>query len=285
MAKIDINSYAKINLFLDVLNKREDGYHNIKSLMQTIDLHDNLQISESKSGIELSCDNYNIPLDERNTCHKAAKLIMDKFNIKAGLKIEIKKIIPDKAGLAGGSSNAAAVIKAINELWKLGMSIDDMQEIGAKIGADVAFCVRGGTCLCEGLGDIITELNSFIWQNILVIKPSFSISTPLAYKTLRTKDHNHYMDNNILYYINNNEHYNTCMSIANTLELAAFRLQPQIPLIKEEFKETGAISSLMTGSGSAVFGFYDDKASLMKAYDKLSKKYDKIFITKTVNNI
>lgn len=283
MKQIKLNSYAKINLFLDVLNKREDGYHNIKSVMQRVDLYDKLQISENKFGIELICDHPKIPLDERNTCHKAASLIKEKYNINTGITIKIKKTIPSGAGLAGGSSNAAAVITGLNELWKLGMTENEMQELGLMVGADVAFCLKGGTCLCEGLGDIITELKAFIWENILIIKPNFSISTPLAYKTLTEKEHNRYRDNKILNYINDNDYYNTCMSVANTLELAAFKLQEHIPLIKEEIKNTGAISTLMTGSGSAVFGFYMDKSSIMKAYKSLSKKYNRIFICKTVN--
>lgn len=280
---IKLNSYAKINLFLDVLNKRSDGYHNIKSVMQQIDLHDELQISESESGIKISCDNYAIPLDERNTCYKAAVLIKEKFDIRTGLNIIIKKTIPDEAGLAGGSSNAAAVIKGIDKLWDLGMSIEEMQEIGVKIGADVPFCIRGGTCLCEGLGDKITELKPFIWENIIIIKPDFSISTPVAYKTLTDNEHNYHTENKILDYINDSDYYKTCMSVANTLELAALKLQPQISSIKEELKNSGAISSLMTGSGSAVYGFYCDKASMLSAYDKLSKKYSKIFTSKTIH--
>lgn len=283
MNKIKLNSYAKINLFLDVINKREDDYHNIKSVMQRVNLYDKLEISENKFGIELSCDNRKIPTDERNTCHKAAYLVKEKFNITKGVKIHIKKTIPFGAGLAGGSANAASVIVGLNELWNLGMNIDEMQEIGVKVGADVAFCLRGGTCLCEGLGDIITELKPFIWENILIIKPNFSISTPLAYKTLTENEHNRYKENKILSYIDNNDYYNTCLSVANTLELAAFKLQKQIPLIKEELINTGAISSLMTGSGSAVFGFYTDKSSINRAYDILSKKYNRIFICKTIN--
>lgn len=283
MNQIKLNSYAKINLFLDVLNKREDGYHNIKSVMQRVDLYDKLQISESKFGIELTCDHPKIPLDERNTCYKAASLIKEKFNIKTGIAINIKKTIPSCAGLAGGSSNAAVVIIGLNKLLKLGMTANEMKELGLKVGADVAFCLKGGTCLCEGLGDIITELKPFIWENILIIKPNFSISTPLAYKTLTEDEHNRYRDNKILNYINDNDYYNTCISVANTLELAAFKLQAQLPLIKEELKNAGAFSTLMTGSGSAVYGFYMDKSSIMKAYKALSKKYNRIFICKTVN--
>lgn len=283
MKRIKLNSYAKINLFLDVLNKREDDYHNIKTVMQRVSIYDKLEIFENKYCIELACDNRKIPIDERNTCYKAAALIKDKFNINTGIKIIIKKTIPSGAGLAGGSSNAAAVITGLNELWKLGMTMEEMHEIGVKVGADVAFCLKGGTCLCEGLGDIITELNPFIWENILIIKPDFSIPTPIAYKTLTEKDHNKYSDNKILDYINANDYYNTCMSVANTLEFAAFKLQAQIPQIKKELIKSGAISSLMTGSGSAVFGFYTDKSSITKAYDILSKKYNRIFICKTVN--
>ncbi len=283
MKKIKLNSYAKLNLFLDVLNKREDGYHNIKSVMQRVSLYDKLDISETASGIELSCNVPKIPLDEKNTCYTAALLIKEKFKIDTGVKIEINKTIPSEAGLAGGSSNAAAVILALNKLWDLGMTADEMKEIGLKVGADLAFCLKGGTCLCEGLGDIITELNPFIWDNILIIKPDFSISTPLAYKTLTEDDHNKYIDNKILSYISSNNYYKTCLSLANTLEIAAFKLHPEIQLIKKELINTGAISSLMTGSGSAVFACFMDKSSITKAYNILLKKYNRIFICKTVN--
>ncbi len=281
---IKLNSYAKINLFLDVINKRQDGYHNIKSVMQEIDLHDEVQINESKSGIIISCDNYNVPLDEKNTCYKAAMLIKEKFNINLGVSISIKKTIPTEAGLAGGSGNAAAVIKGLNKLWNLGMSIDEMKEIGIKIGADVPFCLTGGTCLCEGVGDKITELKSFKWDNIIIIKPDFSISTPLAYKNVTDKEYNYYENNKILDYINNNDYHNTCISVANTLEVAAIKLCPQISLIKYDLNSSGAISSLMTGSGSSVYGFYDNNALMLAAYGELAKKYNKIFITKTANN-
>lgn len=279
---IKLNSNAKINLFLDVINKREDGYHNIKSVMQEIDLHDEIIITECKSGIILSCDNYNVPLDEKNTCYKAALLIKEKFNIDLGVSIIINKTIPTEAGLAGGSGNAAAVIKGLNSLWGLGMTADEMKTIGTNIGADVPFCLTGGTCLCEGIGDKITELKPFIWDNIIIIKPSFSISTPLAYKNVTSDDYNCYKDNKILDYINDKDYYNTCMSVANTLEVAAVKLEPQISLIKEDLKKCGAISSLMTGSGSSVYGFFENKASMLAAYDKLSIKHEKIFMTKTI---
>lgn len=281
---IKLSSYAKINLFLDVIDKRQDGYHNIKSVMQEIDLHDEVQINEIKSGIIISCDNYNIPLDEKNTCYKAARLIKEKYDISMGVKISIKKVIPTEAGLAGGSGNAAAVIKGINKLWNLGMSIDEMKEIGIKVGADVPFCLTGGTCLCEGVGDKITELNPFKWDNMIIIKPNFSISTPTVYKNVTDKEYNYYKDNKILDYINNNDYYKTCLSVANTLEIAAIKLQSQISLIKNDLISSGAISSLMTGSGSSVYGFYESTTSMLTANDKLSKKYNKIFNARTLNS-
>ena len=278
---IKLKSYAKINLFLDVLNKRPDGYHNIKSVMQEIDLHDDIEINEAKSGITISCDSYNIPLDEKNTCYKAVMLIKEKFNIALGVNIIIKKIIPTEAGLAGGSGNAAAVLKGLNNLWGLGMTAHELRELGTKIGADVPFCLTGGTCLCEDIGDKITELKQFIWDNIIIIKPDFSISTPLAYKNIRDTEYNYYKDNKIMEHINNKDYYNVCMSVANTLEVAAIKLQPQILSIKDDLIKSGAISSLMTGSGSSVYGFYENKTSMLDAYNKLSSNYSKIFMTKT----
>lgn len=280
---IEIKSYAKINLFLDIVNKRPDGYHNIKTVMQEIDLYDVLLIEEQENGICISCDNYNIPLDNKNTCYKAANLIKEIYNINLGVKIQIKKVIPTGAGLAGGSSNAAAVIKGLNKLWNLNMSLNDMLEIGVKIGADVPFCLTGGTCLCEGIGDKITELNPFVWNNIIIIKPDFSISTPLAYKNVTRSEYNHYKNNKILEYIRKKDYYNTCVSVANTLEIAAIKFKPEILTIKEDLLESAAFSSLMTGSGSSIYGFYNNSDELDKAYNYLSKKYNKVFITKTKN--
>ena len=279
---VEIKSNAKINLFLDIVNKREDGYHNIKSIMQEIELHDKVKICENKSKVNIICDNYNIPLDENNTCYKATKLIKEKYTIDNGVDIFIDKIIPTEAGLAGGSSNAAAVIKGLNKLWNLNMSLEDMKDIGVKVGADVPFCLTGGTCLCEGVGDKITELNNFVWDNIVIIKPDFSISTPLAYKNITSKEYNYYKNNDILFYIEKKDYYNTCISIANTLEIAALKIQPQISDIKKDMINTGAISSLMTGSGSSVYGFYEDSISANKAVNQLRNKYSKVFITKTV---
>ncbi len=279
---LKLKSYAKINLFLDIEGRRTDGYHLIKSVMQSIDLHDEITIEEvHENKIEIECSNPLIPTDERNTCWKSAHIIKTLYNIKSGVKIKIHKQIPSEAGLAGGSSNCAAVIAGLNKLWNLGMSQDEMLDIGLKVGADVPFCILGGTYLAEGIGEKLSPLNDFKWENILIVKPDFSMSTAFVYKNLLPQDYNSFKENKIIEFINRAEYCKAAKSSSNTLEKVVEKFHPEIKDIIDLLLENKAAAAHMTGSGSAVFGFFENEQRLETAYNNIVKEFPHTFKTKT----
>ncbi|MDW5299771.1 MAG: 4-(cytidine 5'-diphospho)-2-C-methyl-D-erythritol kinase [Sedimentibacter sp.] len=279
---LKLYSYGKINLFLDIEGTLKNGYHLIKTVMQSIDLHDEVIIeSIDKNKIVIECSDSTIPVDEKNTCHKAATIIKQMYNINLGVNIKINKKIPSEAGLAGGSSNSAAVIAGLNKLWKLNISENEMLKIGLKIGADVPFCLLGGTYLAEGIGEKLTKLNNYKWENILIIKPDFSMSTAFVYNNLTTENYNLYSNNNILNYISENKFYETSLSASNALEKAVEKFHPEINDIKNFLIKNGALCSKMTGSGSAIFGLFECNESLNNAYNKAIEIYPQVFKTKT----
>lgn len=280
-----LHSYGKINLFLDIERKLQNGYHLIKSVMQSIDIYDEVVINSlNENKIIIECSDKTIPLDEKNTCYKAASLIKNTFGIKSGIHVYINKIIPQEAGLAGGSGNAAAVIKGLNRIWKLNLSEEEMCQIGIKIGADIPFCIMGGTYLAEGIGEKLTKLKDFEWDNVLVIKPEFSMSTAFVYKNLIPDYYNSYAENNILNHISLYNYEKAAMSVANTLERVVEKFHPEINSIKKLMIDNGAISSVMTGSGSAVFALFEDSTNINKAYQVAAENYTNIFMTKTSKN-
>lgn len=279
---IKLYSYGKINLFLNIEGRLTNGYHTLRSVMQSIDMHDEIILKSSdKNEITIVCSDPLIPVNEKNTCYKAAAIIKEIYHINSGVIIEINKTIPSEAGLAGGSSNCAAVIRGLNILWNLNLSEDEMSEIGLKIGADVPFCLTGGTCVAEGIGEKLTKLNDFIWNYILVVKPDFSMSTAFVYNNLSFDYYNLYKSNDILNYISSGDFNKAVLSVQNTLEKVVEKFHPEINTIKEMMIQNGALSSLMTGSGSAVFGLYPDKNSFESAYNKISAIYPQTFKTKT----
>jgi len=281
---VKLYSYGKINLFLNIEGKLQNGYHLIKTIIQSIDLHDELFIEKIPGNeIIIKCTDTSIPTDNRNTCYKAASIIKEKYKINSGIIIKINKIIPSEAGLAGGSSNGAAVIKGLNELWKLSMTNNEMLEIGLKIGADVPFCIMGGTYLAEGIGEKLTKLEDFIWNNILIVKPHFSMSTAYVYKKLSPLKYNLYPNNEMSKYIEERKYADTAICAANTLERVVEEIHPEINAIKCIMNENHALSSMMTGSGSAIFGLFPDKSSMDTAFNVLIKTYDHTYRTKTID--
>lgn len=281
---IKLYSYGKINLFLNIEGRLQNGYHRIKTVMQSIDLRDEIHITELLgNNTVIECSDKSIPTDFRNTCTKAADLIKQQYSIDAGLKIEIKKTIPSGAGLAGGSGNSAAVIKGLDRLWKLKMSEEEMHKIGLKIGADVPFCISGGTYLAEGIGEKLTRLEKFKWDNILIVKPNFSMSTAYVYKNLSPEMYNLYPNNEILSFLEKHDYAAVANSVANTLERVVEGMRPEIIVIKKIMKNHNAVSSMMTGSGSAVFGLFKDEASMNSAYDELKKTYIHTYKTVTID--
>ena len=249
--KITVLAHAKVNLYLDIVGMRKDGYHLLETIMQSVDLSDIVEVSPTREGISVSCSNPEIPQDSGNICHKAAKLFLERFGGNYGVKIHIEKRIPHGAGLGGGSADAASVLFAMNELNGLPARSYELSALAADIGADVPFCLKGGTAICRGIGEKIEPLRPLPERFYLVVKPNFGYPTKEAYKRydrapLAPKNALEAFCNAGLRY---HEHlYNVFEEIYK---------DPQISEIKSKLLETGALGALLTGSGSAVFGVYE----------------------------
>ena len=262
---------AKINLTLDVTGKLENGYHTLSMIMQSIDVCDELSEKTADETILFSM-NKDLPDKipaEKNLVYKAAKLMKDTFKIDGGFKIHLTKNIPAAAGLAGGSSDCAATLIGINELCGLGLDIEKLCEIGVKLGADVPFCIRKGTMLAEGIGEILTPLAPLTGIPVLLIKPNISISTPYVYKHLKLNELDYHPDNKaVISYIKDNNIKKIAASLSNVLETVTIPENPIIAELKHYLTENGAIGSLMSGSGPTTFGIFENMETAKKAYEK-----------------
>ena len=280
---IKLSAPAKINLSLDVLNKRIDGYHQLKMVMQTLQLCDTVSLEIIESGIIIECDSKVVPSDKNNIAYKAASLMLDEFQIHKGLKIKIEKIIPVAAGLAGGSSDAAAVLKGINELFCLNLKIHELMHLGKKIGADVPYCINGGTMLAEGIGEILTELRPFDNVPIVLLKPKINVSTAWVYSN--------FVLNNVIERPNIDTIVNAiniadikfvAKNMKNVLETVTIPKYPIVQKAKDRLMKTGAIGSMMSGSGPAVFGIFESYDAASKAFGELQSESWECFLTKTI---
>lgn len=293
-----IKAYAKINLGLDVVRKRADGYHDVKMIMQTIDVFDtldiNLGIENSENAVDLSrlgkisvvCGDENVPCDETNLVCKSAKAFLEYTGKKADISVKIEKNIPVGAGLAGGSTDAASVLRALNILLKTELSDTELMKIAKNIGADVPFCVVGNTYLAEGIGEILTPVKSNIKFDILLVKPPFSVSTPSVYKSLVLDENTTHSDidkiKNALEDGNVSVIYE---NLGNTLEDVTLKMYGEVGKIKENLKNLGASAVLMSGSGPSVFAIFDDRQKLDGAYKIMKEKYNQTYLTSTINNV
>lgn len=263
---------AKINLTLDVTGKLENGYHTLSMIMQSIDVCDELSFEKTADETILFSMNKDLPDKipaEKNLVYKAAKLMKDTFKIDGGFKIHLTKNIPAAAGLAGGSSDCAATLIGINELCGLGLDIEKLCEIGVKLGADVPFCIRKGTMLAEGIGEILTPLTPLTGIPVLLIKPNISISTPYVYKHLKLNELDYHPDNKaVISYIKDNNIKKIAASLSNVLETVTIPENPIIAELKHYLTENGAIGSLMSGSGPTTFGIFENMETAKKAYEK-----------------
>lgn len=263
---------AKINLTLDVTGKLENGYHTLSMIMQSIDVCDELSFEKTADETILFSMNKGLPDKipaEKNLVYKAAKLMKDTFKIDGGFKIHLTKNIPAAAGLAGGSSDCAATLIGINELCGLGLDIEKLCEIGVKLGADVPFCIRKGTMLAEGIGEILTPLAPLTGIPVLLIKPNISISTPYVYKHLKLNELDYHPDNKaVISYIKDNNIKKIAASLSNVLETVTIPENPIIAELKHYLTENGAIGSLMSGSGPTTFGIFENMETAKKAYEK-----------------
>lgn len=268
---------AKINLTLDVTGKLENGYHTLSMIMQSIDVCDELSFEKTADETILFSMNKGLPDKipaEKNLVYKAAKLMKDTFKIDGGFKIHLTKNIPAAAGLAGGSSDCAATLIGINELCGLGLDIEKLCEIGVKLGADVPFCIRKGTMLAEGIGEILTPLAPLTGIPVLLIKPNISISTPYVYKHLKLNELDYHPDNKaVISYIKDNNIKKIAASLSNVLETVTIPENPIIAELKRYLTESGAIGSLMSGSGPTTFGIFENMETAKKAYEKAKADY------------
>ncbi len=280
MKDITIKAKAKINLFLEVTGKLDNGYHTISTVMHEIDLWDDVTVSENTSKqITLTSDNTNMPLDSSNIAYRAAEAFYKNTGIEFnGINIDIKKNIPMEAGLAGGSADGAAVLKALNEISQNTLTTDELCEIGAKIGADVPFCIKGGACLCTGIGDIMTPCNTLPKCTVLIAKGAEGMSTPRAYNQLDTMTDRKIHDNNMPELLECGDIKAICNGMYNCFEL----LIPSIETIKTTMKNNGALGAMMSGSGTSVFGIFDDMTLAAKAEKKLIEKGLSAFICGTM---
>jgi 4-diphosphocytidyl-2-C-methyl-D-erythritol kinase len=273
---------AKINLALDVLGKRPNGYHDVAMIMQTIALYDTITVNMIGSEIRLTSDSAAIPIDERNIAFKAAHYLRSKYNIKTGVHIHIDKKIPVAAGLAGGSTDAAAVLKLLNNAWDIRLSMEELKEAGLELGADVPFCIQGGTCLAEGLGEKLTIIDTTPACYILLAKPSVEVSTKEVYQSLNLNEIIERPDiPAVIQAIKDNNLRGLCSNMGNVLETVTTKMHPIIPELKQKLMEYGAIGSLMSGSGPTVFGIFEDVSTAQGAYNNIKTLVNEIFLVKT----
>ncbi|MDF2942954.1 MAG: ispE [Herbinix sp.] len=285
MNSISIKAYAKINLGLDVLRKREDGYHDVCMIMQSLDLYDTITINKSTTaGIKMKTNLSYLPIDQGNLVFKAAALFLETISVQEGLDIQLDKMIPVAAGLAGGSSDAAATLRGLNELYQAGLTVEELKKLGVKLGADVPYCIMLGTALSEGIGEVLTPLAPMSECTILLVKPDINVSTKYVYENLRlTSDVVHPDIEAMITSLTKGDLFNLSNTMDNILQSVTITDYPIITAIKDKMKELGALTSLMSGSGPTVFGIYNDFNTAENAYQYFKKyqSYGKqVYLTK-----
>ena len=283
-----LQAFAKINLGLDVLGKREDGYHEVRMIMQTIRMYDQLDMRKSvEPGIHLTTNKKYIPVDENNLVWRAAKLMMDTCGIIEGVSIHLHKVIPVAAGMAGGSSDAAATLVGMNRLFNCGLSKEKLMELGVQIGADVPYCVLRGTALAEGIGEKLTVLPPMPDCWILIGKPGISVSTKYVYTTLDPNTDTVHPDiDGMKKALEDGNLYGITERMGNVLQDVTIPAYPEVERIKEQMKTLGAVNAMMSGSGPTVFGIFDNEEKAQEACQKLreSGSCQQVFLTVPFNN-
>lgn len=275
MNQIRLKALAKINLGLDVLRRKEDGYHEVKMIMQTIDLYDQILIRKiQEDEIKIRTNLYYLPNNENNLAYKAAKLLKDEFHLPGGISIQLKKVIPVAAGMAGGSSDAAAVLFGINKMYNLKLSQQELMERGVTLGADVPYCIMRGTALAEGIGEKLTVLPPMPKCHILIAKPPVNVSTKFVYENLHANDlkpEEHPEVDLQLEALEEGNLEKLVSHMGNVLERVTVPEYPVINEIKQVMLENGALGSMMSGSGPTVFGIFTNYTQARSAYEKLQK--------------
>ena len=270
---LSLKAYGKINLGLDVLRRRDDGYHEVRMIMQTVGIYDRIDlIYKETPGITVETNLYYLPDNENNLVYKAAKLLMDEFHVQKGVHIRLRKYIPVAAGMAGGSGDAAAVLFGVNKMFSLGLTTEQLMDRGVKIGADVPYCVMRGTALSEGIGEILTPLPVPPQCQVLIAKPGISVSTKFVYENLHANElrpEQHPDIDGMMEAIKQKDLYGIADRFGNVLENVTIPAYPVIQEIKDLMLEQGAIGALMSGSGPTVFGLFTNPKAAAKAHEEM----------------
>lgn len=274
MEKLELKALGKINLGLDVIGRRDNGYHDVRMVMQTLYLYDNVVLEKkAEPGIEIESNLFFLPKDDNNIAYKAAKLLIDEFQIQGGIKITLDKHIPVAAGMAGGSSNAAAVLYGMNRMFGLGLSQEELMERGVVLGADVPYCIMRGTVLAEGIGEVLTPLAPMPKCQILIAKPPISVSTKLVYEKLDSKEIEQHPDiDGIIAGLEAGDLSAVASSMGNVLEKVTVEEYPVIAQIKECMLRGGALGAMMSGSGPTVFGIFKDRRTVKQASELVKEQ-------------
>jgi len=285
---ISLKALAKINLGLDVVRRREDGYHEVRMIMQTIQLYDRLDIKRTQEpGIQIQTNLSFLPVNENNLIYKAAKLLMDEFSITDGVSVKLDKRIPVAAGMAGGSTDAAAMLIGVNRLFSLGLTKRQLMERGVQIGADVPYCIMRGTALAEGIGEALSPLPPMVKCPVLIAKPSISVSTKFVYQNLKLDDTTIHPDiDRLIDDIKAKNLHDIAAHMGNVLETVTIPNYPVIDEIKKHMLSNGAVGAMMSGSGPTVFGLFDDEDTAKKAYKAMRSSHlaRQVYVTSVYNN-
>ena len=271
---MDLKALAKINLGLDVLGRRENGYHDVRMVMQSVYLYDNVRLeAREEPGIELSSNLYYLPDDSGNIAYKAAQMMIEEFHLEGGVRITLDKHIPVAAGMAGGSSNAAAVLFGMNRLFGLELTRQELMERGVQLGADVPYCILRGTVLAEGIGEKLTVLPSIPKCAVLIAKPPVSVSTRVVYEALDSKEIVKHPDiDGLIRALEEGSLKHAAACMGNVLEDVTIPKYPVIREIKQEMMEAGALNAVMSGSGPTVFGLFENKIKARNAQERIRRK-------------
>lgn len=288
MLELRLKALAKINLGLDVLRHREDGYHEVRMVMQTVGLYDRIILKKTrKPGIRVKTNLYYLPENENNLVYQAAKLLMDEFGIKNGVFIDLQKFIPVAAGMAGGSSDAAAVLFGMNRMFSLRLSKEELMQRGVTIGADVPYCIMRGTALAEGIGEQLSPLQPMPRCKVLIAKPPISVSTKFVYENLKLDEDTLHPDiDGLIEQINAGDLRGAAARMGNVLESVTIPNYPVIAQIREEMIKGGALNAMMSGSGPTVFGLFEEERLAQQAYQKLRRGdlAKQVYLTDIYNN-
>ena len=285
---ISLKALAKINLGLDVVRRREDGYHEVRMIMQTIQLYDRLDIKRTQEpGIQIQTNLSFLPVNENNLIYKAAKLLMDEFSITDGVSVKLDKRIPVAAGMAGGSTDAAAMLIGVTRRFSLGLTKRQLMERGVQIGADVPYCIMRGTALAEGIGEALSPLPPMVKCPVLIAKPSISVSTKFVYQNLKLDDTTIHPDiDRLIDDIKAKNLHDIAAHMGNVLETVTIPNYPVIDEIKKHMLSNGAVGAMMSGSGPTVFGLFDDEDTAKKAYKAMRSSHlaRQVYLTSVYNN-